>query len=217
MTTRSTIRGGLLAAAATTAALTLTACGSSSSGADGASTTASAATTAGAASAPGTSTTRDGAPTSAERARLSACLQQHGVTLPQRPRGAAGRSGPTTPNGPGGGFRGALRTSSGGFRNLSAAERARLQAMRAAFQACGGARFGRFRGGFGGGAGPGNAPSRAALRRFVACMRANGVELPAPNTSGRGPIFDSSKIDRSAPAFQRASRACLSVLRQPSS
>ncbi len=86
--------------------------------------------------------------------------------------------------------------------------------MQAAFEKCG-ARFG---GGFGGRGGPGNAggsggrPSTAALRRFVACVRENGYDLPDANTSGDGPVFDGDTVDRDDPAFVRASRACQGYL-----
>ena len=99
---------------------------------------------------------------------------------------------------------------SGGFlgRALSAAERRRMQA---AFERCG-ARFGPGPGGPGrpgaAGARGGGRPDAAALARFVACVRRNGYDLPDPNTSGDGPVFDDDQVDRDDPAFVSASRAC---------
>jgi hypothetical protein len=44
--------------------------------------------------------------------------------------------------------------------------------------------------------------------RFAACMRKHGVSLPAPNTSGKGPIFDSRGFDPHGAAFKAADRRC---------
>ncbi len=81
--------------------------------------------------------------------------------------------------------------------------------FRAAFQACGGARF---RGGF---RGRGRFKlSHTAVNNFVACVRRHGFDMPAPNFSGKGSIFSGS-IQTNA-KFRTASRACASLLR-PSS
>ncbi len=41
-----------------------------------------------------------------------------------------------------------------------------------------------------------NSPAyKAALTKFAACMRENGVNVPAPNTSGSGPIFDTKGLE----------------------
>ncbi len=37
-----------------------------------------------------------------------------------------------------------------------------------------------------------SAAGKAALTKYVACMRENGVKLPTPNTSGKGPVFDTN-------------------------
>lgn len=125
-----------------------------------------------------------------DRTKLVACLKQQGVTLPPRRPGGA-------PNGGPGRF----------FGSLSTAQRAKL---RAAMQKCGapfGGRFGlrrRF---------DARSPAaRAALTRFVACVRSHGFPLPAPNLSGNGPVFDPRKVNRSDPRFLAASRACQSLL-----
>ncbi len=208
-----TINVGRAAAAAAVLgalALPIAACGSSS---DGASSTTAAA---------GTATNAAG---TSDRAALQACLREQGVDLPTPPAGAGrppqGGSG-TTPDGPPPGADGGApptdgqsgppagadgRGGRGGFfgRDLSDAERRRMQA---AFEKCGG----RFGGGFGGGpgmaGGSAGRPDAAALRRFVACVRRRGYDLPDPNTSGDGPVFDDSAVDRDDPAFVEASRAC---------
>ncbi len=187
---------GLVAVLAS--ALLLAACGSSSSSSS--STTASTST--------GTSTTGGRAGGFRQSARTIACLRAQGVTLPQR-RPGQGRPTGTGTNGapPAGAGRGFF----GGGRGQSSAQRTRMQA---AFRRCGvtfGGRGGR--GGFGGRR-FNSATYRAAITRFVACVRQHGYDLPAPNTTGRGPVFDSSKVNQRDPKFIAASRACASDLPQ---
>ena len=71
----------------------------------------------------------------------------------------------------------------------------------------------------GGGAFAGGAAARlknptylAALSKFAACMRENGVNVPAPNTSGKGPIFDTKGIDTASSQFKAAESKCRSDL-----
>lgn len=52
-----------------------------------------------------------------------------------------------------------------------------------------------------------------ALTAFAGCMRENGVNLPAPNTSGAGPIFNIRGIDTRSPQFTAAMTKCRSDLR----
>jgi hypothetical protein len=54
---------------------------------------------------------------------------------------------------------------------------------------------------------------RQALTKFAACLRQNGVNLPAPNTSGKGPVFPTKGINPSSPQFKAAEIKCRSVLR----
>lgn len=181
-------RGRALAGALLLLALAalLAACGSSSGGSGGTSAASTTASATGPAGRPGF-------------ARLRACLRQQGVTLPRAPAGAGGP--PPAGARPGaGGFR-----RRGFFSRLSSAERARLSA---AMQKCG-APFGRFRR-----FGPDvrDPAFRRALAAYVACVRRNGFDLPAPNTSGRGPIFDPSKVNRQDPRFQAASAKCQQLL-----
>ncbi len=153
----------------------LAACGSSSGGGTKTSTTASA---------------------SGNRAKLAACLKQHGVTLPARRPGSGG----------GGFFGGGAPPGAGGaFGNSK---------FRTAFKDCGGG-AGRFRPGAGGAAGAGHRFSGATLEKFVTCVRQHGYKLPKPNTSGSGAIFPRSI--ESNQKFQAAARSCASLLRSSTS
>jgi hypothetical protein len=164
--------------------LAVAACGSSSGGGTKTSTTASAA---------------------GSRAKLTACLKQHGVTLPTRrpgagrgffgggaPPGASGTTGSGSP--PTGGFGG----SGGGLRSSK---------FRTAFKDCGGS-SGRFQPGA---SGAGRRFSGANLDKFVTCVRKHGYSLPKPNTSGKGAIFPRSI--ESNKKFQAAASSCASLLR----
>ena len=56
----------------------------------------------------------------------------------------------------------------------------------------------------------GAAGRRAAITKFVTCVRQHGYDLPKPNFSGRGPVFGSDI--RTNPKFRDASRACAKLL-----
>jgi hypothetical protein len=56
------------------------------------------------------------------------------------------------------------------------------------------------------------AASKAALTRYATCMRENGVNLPPPNTSGNGPIFDLKGVDLTSTTFKKAEAKCLYAL-----
>jgi hypothetical protein len=147
----------------------------------------------GAATTHASSTTPTGATRTFDRAKLAACLKQQGVRLPARRRGGTPNGGPPGP----GRF----------FGSMSSAQRAKLQA---ALQKCGAPFGGRLalRRRFD----ARNPAFRAALTRFVACVRRHGFNLPAPNTSGNGPVFDPHKVNRSDPRFLAASRTCQGLL-----
>jgi hypothetical protein len=178
----SMTKRGLVPVAAVAACCCLAACGSSSS------------TSSSGSSAGGTSTSAGtGARSSAGRAAFVACLKKHGVTLPSRPPGQGGGYGP------GGG-----RPPSGGGDGFAANPK-----LRAAFQACGGGRFGGGRGGP-----PTNSTAfRTALTKYTTCVRRHGYNLPKPNLSGNGPVFPSSI--RTDSKFQAASKACQGLLARP--
>lgn len=184
MTHPRTRRPAAVAILAALVAMCLAACGSSST-----THTSTSAAASGAAS----------SSASAARTKLVACLKAHGVTLPSRPGGPR-----RPPNGgqgrpPGGGYffggGGAGRSGRGRF-----AANPKLQA---AFKACGGTH-----------AFPGRRRfqiSHATITKFVACVKQHGYNLPAPNFSGKGPVFP-AKIAKNA-TFQKASRSCASLLR----
>ena len=59
---------------------------------------------------------------------------------------------------------------------------------------------------------PKTAPDKAALAKFATCLNQNGVKVPAPNTSGKGPVFDTKGIDTSSAQFKAAEKKCQSDL-----
>ena len=174
-------------------ALLLAACGSSSNTGSSSSNTSSGGA---AASAGGRGAS------SAARSKFAACLKAHGVTLPARPAGARRRPGEEGfgHGGSGGFFFGGgegNRAAGGG----PASGRFNNPKFRAALQACGGGRFPQRR----------FTPNKAAVAKFTACVKQHGYNLPAPNFSGKGPIFPAAIArDRK---FQAAARACASDLR----
>jgi hypothetical protein len=50
--------------------------------------------------------------------------------------------------------------------------------------------------------------AKAALTKFAACMRENGINLPTPNTSGTGPVFNTSGINTTSATFKTAEGKC---------
>jgi hypothetical protein len=160
------------------AILCLAACGSSGSNGSSSSSSSSAAASGGATS---------------SRAKLAACLKQHGVTLPARPGGArpggggygpppgagGGRGGGGFGGGRGGGFGG----GQGRFNNPK---------FRAAFQACGAAagfrgRRGNFR------------PSSAAITKFASCVKQHGYTLPKANLGQGSRVPRQDRAQREVP------------------
>jgi hypothetical protein len=59
------------------------------------------------------------------------------------------------------------------------------------------------------------AAGRAALARFIACVKKNGYALPAPNLSGSGPVFDPRKVNRKDPKFVAAVTKCQALIPRP--
>jgi hypothetical protein len=135
----------------------------------------------------------------ARGAALRTCLKKEGITLPERKPGKTGGKPPAGPFGAGGS--GGQR---GGFQLPKGVTREKLQA---ALKKCGG--------GFGGGGARrfGGARSAQRLTKFAACMRSNGINLPTPNTSGKGPVFDTKGIDTTSAAFKQADAKCAKELR----
>jgi len=134
------------------------------------------------------------------------CLQKNGVTLPQRPPGQRGGP-PGGPSGPRGFFGGA--GGANGPQPPNGVTRAQLQA---AIKKCGGGvgdqilrRGTRLK----------NPAYLAALTKFATCMRENGVNVPAPNTSGNGPIFSTKGLNTASAQFRSAELKCRSDLTGP--
>jgi hypothetical protein len=170
--------------------LLLAACGGSSS-----KTTSSAAGT-------GTSTAPKGLRT-ARFAALRECLRKDGITLPAPTTRKPGQTGPPS----GGGF----PLGAGGTRKLP--KGVTQTQFQAALRKCGGNTF-PGRGGPRGSFGRVSSPTfRKALVKFGDCLRENGVVVPAPNTSGNGPIFNTKGLNVNSPKFKAAQKKCSSLLR----
>jgi hypothetical protein len=194
------------------ACLGLTACGGSSGSSTNASATGSAATSASGASTSGGSSAQStnggssaaqGTAPGAGRQRFSAireCLQKNGVKLPER---TPGSSGPAGGQGAPGGFPGAGALPKG-------VTRAQFEA---ALKKCGGGNFGARSGRPGAGFRRVNSPVFIqALAKYAACLRQNGIDIPAPNTSGKGPIFSTKGINTASPQFKAATMKCRASL-----
>jgi hypothetical protein len=212
------IRHGAFVLGALAATVAIAACGSSSttSSSGSAAASASSTTSSGSGSGSGSASGRGGfARNPAQRAKLVACLKQHGVTLPARPAGSGGppgagpgsgsgsgsgsSSGSSTTPGSGGGFGGRQRGFFGGGAGANPKFRAALQACGVNFRGAGG----RFN----------PAARKAAVNKFVTCVAQHGYKLPKPNFSGNGPVFP--RNIESNPKFQAASKACAGDLRPP--
>jgi hypothetical protein len=50
------------------------------------------------------------------------------------------------------------------------------------------------------------------VTKYAACVRRHGFDLPTPNFSGKGPVFNTSQVDTTSPKFVAASRPCQSLL-----
>jgi hypothetical protein len=179
------------------ACLGLAACGSSSK--NSSTSTSAAASTSASGTAPG-----QAGPAKGEISKrftvLRECLQKNGITLPKRTPGQR-------PKGGAGGFLGGggAAGGAGGPQLPKGVTRAQYQA---ALKKCGGGKFA----GRGGGARFKSPAFQAALAKFATCMRENGVNVPAPNTSGSGPVFDTKGIDTTSAKFKAAEAKCQSDL-----
>jgi hypothetical protein len=165
--------------------LVLAACGSSSKSSSSSTASASAkpSTTGGAASAP-----------TSRFAAIRECLQKNGITLPKRTPGKRPSPGA-------GGFLG----SGGGPQLPKGVTRAQYET---AVKKCGGFP----RGAFTGAIARFSKASRQALAKFAACMHENGVNVPAANTSGKGPVFSNKGLNTNTAKFKAAEMKCDSDL-----
>lgn len=178
--------------AANAAATGATTPGTSTSGSTSTGTSSTGTTSTGTTST-GTSTTAG--PSAATRfAATRTCLSKKGITLPQGTAGA-------------GGFLG----SGAGAQLPKGMTRAQFAE---ALHSCGtgfdGSRLGKRGKGF---KNPfNNARFHTVLARFAACLRQNGINVGEPNTSGKGPIFDTKGINTGSPQFKAATAKCRSTL-----
>ena len=175
------------------ACLGLAACGGSSSS--------SSSSTAAAATSTSTGTGAKG-PNAGRFTAVRECLQKNGITLPKR------TPGQKRPPGGAGGFLGGGGAGAGAAGGPALPKGVTRAQYEAALKKCGGGNFaGR------GGAARFKSPAfKAALAKFATCMRENGVNVPAPNTSGSGPVFDTKGIDTSSAQFKAAEAKCQSDL-----
>jgi hypothetical protein len=128
---------------------------------------------------------------------LRECLRKNGITLPKRTHGQ--RRTPGTAGGFLGGDAGV------GPQPPKGVTRAQYEA---ALKKCGGGNFP----GRGSRAHFNNPTVNTALVKFATCLRQNGVNVPSPNTSGKGPVFDTKGIDTKSAQFKTAETKCESVL-----
>jgi len=146
----------------------------------------------------GTSTTKAKGPPSLSA--YTACLRQHGVTLPSFNPGSFPTGGPRPSFNPGSGGTGAGRF--GALRNNPTFEKAAA--------ACKGLRpsggFGRF----GGGSGGFNSSAFAAYRN---CLKLHGVTLPTRRPASSG---SSTTTTVASTTFQAAEAACAALRPTPS-
>jgi hypothetical protein len=182
------------------ACLGLVACGGSSSNTTSSSANAASTGAASGTSSTGSSSTTPGTPGSgrgpARFAAMRECLEKNGITLPKRTPGAR----------PGAGF--VPGAGAGGGPQLpGGVTRAQYEA---ALKKCGAGSGHFFRDG---GAGRLDNPVfKAAIAKYATCLRQNGINVPAPNTSGNGPVFDTKGIDTNSSQFKAAAAKCRSAL-----
>jgi hypothetical protein len=116
------------------------------------------------------------------------CIEDKGVTLPEPGNGQPPSGGTPSGGAPGGDF----------------------QELQQALEDCGV----DVPNGPPGGANFDPSAIRKQIGQYVACVRKNGYDLPDPNTSGNGPVFDPSQVDQNDPKFKAASAECQDRLPQ---
>jgi hypothetical protein len=128
---------------------------------------------------------------SGNRQQITDCLRKQGVTVPNRPRSASG------PQGGGAGFLfgGDQQQRQANPKFQAAAKKCGLNVNRPRRVNL-----------------ASNPQFKQSIEKFVTCVRKNGYDMPAPNLSGNGPVFDSSKVNRKDPKFVKAVTKCQSLL-----
>lgn len=126
-----------------------------------------------------------------------ACLKEKGIDLPEPGQGGPPAGGPPEGTPPEGG-------PPQGFGEEG-------ENMKEAFEECG-VELPQ--------GGPEGPPTnsdtfRESIEEYVACMGENGVELPEPNLSGEGPVFEEADVDRESSKFKTANEKCQSRLAVP--
>ncbi len=193
------IRTTAVAALVLALALALAACGSSSSS------TATSATSSASASTKTAPGTGGAGGFSGRISAFRTCMSKQGITLPQRKPGQGGGGGllgggagtgtGTTPQTP--------QLPAGVSKAQYEAALKKCAALRPKFGPPGA-----------GGANRLKSPLfTAALTKFAACMNTNGIKLPAPNTSGKGPVFNTTGINTASTQFKTAEAKCAALLR----
>ena len=175
------------------ACLGLAACGGSSKSSSSTGANAAATSSTGAAATHGPTGAPAGAGGGGRFKAVRECLQKNGITLPQRTPGTARTPGA-------GGFLG----GAGGPQLPKGVTRAQYEA---AIKKCGGRVLG------GGLNRLKNPAYKAALAKFATCMRENGVNVPQPNTSGSGPVFNIKGLNTASATFKAAESKCSADLR----
>lgn len=138
-----------------------------------------------------TSTARVPGQLPARLATIRACLTESGIALP--------RTAPGKPRALGG----LVGIGSQVPKGMTHAQ------YEAALRKCGLARAGT-----GTGAERLGSPAyRKTLTRFTACMRERGQNIPNPNTTGNGPIFNTTGLNTLSPQFKAATVKCSGILR----
>jgi hypothetical protein len=182
-TTANAAATGATTGTTTTGATTTDTSPSGKSASGGASTATS---STGATTTPGASTTgTTPASRTARIAAVHACLTKKGITL-----------------------------GSGGLRGAHLPKGMTHAQLLEAFESCGrglvGDRFGKRGNGFHNSFD--NPRFHAALASFAACMRQNGINIGEPNTSGKGPVFDTKGLNTGSAQFKAAETKCRSTL-----
>ncbi len=140
---------------------------------------------------PGGSTTGTTPAATASRfAAVRTCLSKKGITIPQGATGGLG--GAQLPKGmTRAQFVEALQSCGTGFNNSRLGKQGKGKGFHNPFN---------------------NPRFHTVLARFSACLRQQGINVGEPNTSGKGPIFNTKGINTGSPQFKAATAKCRGTL-----